>query len=202
MGALTTEQLLIAQQYYSQLDLRPEQRSKPQFAICLIGLIGSGKSTFLDVLCKEVPLVRHSGDKVRTLLHQHGMPIDENALPIAREASMWLRRDGYNIAYDNDFGNPVVRQDLQTVDSAAGIAEIWVRLNPPYEAIVRNLRDDKHAYEFSALQRLTAQKAIHDANIDAIGALPFVYTLDYSRPDSSQQTREAIRCVKQAIAGL
>lgn len=201
MTRLSSQQLDVAKAYYAQLQLHDTQRTTPQFCICLIGLIGSGKSTFLDALCAEVPVVRYSGDRVRELLHQRGMDINDGLL-IAREVSLWLRDEGYNVAYDNDFGNPVIRADFQDVNRQAGITELWLRCKPPEDVILAHLHDDKHGYTFDSQERFAAQKQIHQSNLHEIESLPFLYTLDFSQPDSTQQTKEAIGVVKRAIEQL
>jgi predicted kinase len=195
---MTDQQQHIADAYIKELQQQAEPQP-PKFCICLIGLVGSGKSTLLDSLCQALPVVRHSGDRIRTLLHHNGLS-DDGLMPIAIEASERTMAMGYNLACDNDFANPKARASFRDCARRNGYAEIWLRLNPPESFIVEHLRDDKHEYNFNSLERLRYQQQVHQDDAEAINALPFLNTLDPSRDDWDQQITLTLQRIRDFLA--
>ncbi|HTE57242.1 MAG TPA: hypothetical protein VK694_00705 [Verrucomicrobiae bacterium] len=80
----------LAMEFYDQLDKLEAAKSKPQFCICPVGLIETGKTTVLKKICAQLPAIRVSADEVRGLLRTKGLPFDD-AMYITQEACIRLK---------------------------------------------------------------------------------------------------------------
>ena len=202
------EQIAIAQEYYDSIDKPQAARQKPQFSLCLIGLVGSGKSTVLKKLCQLIPMARESGDEVRKLIHDKGLPpTDSHTLADIGERVVYrLHTEGYRVAYDNDFGNPLIRKDMEEYNRASGIPIIWIRVAPPEHFIKDKLTAYEHTYLFrdadDALATYHKRKALHESDAAAIASLPYVYTFDTSAPNLDQQILEAASLIQTRLRAL
>jgi predicted kinase len=199
------EQEKIASEYYESLDKPEAAKEGPEFALCIIGLVGAGKSTVLNKLLKLVPMARQSGDEIRKLLYEKGLPeADSATIAGINERVVGLFVDnGYRVAYDNDFGNPAIRAKMETWNRRRNIPIVWIRINTPEDFILKKLRSFGRTYLFSdgeeAVVKYFERKALHAEQASEFAKLPFVYTFDTSRGDLDAQVAEAaIKIRKQA----
>lgn len=203
-----TEQDSIAKEYYELIDKPAAARQKPQFALCIIGLVGAGKSTVLKKLSQLIPLVSESGDEVRKLIYDKGLPpIDSESLAcIGARVIGRLFREGYRVAYDNDFANPLIRKDMLEYNQRQGLPVIWIRVAPPEEFIINKLTNYKHTYLFKdaddALDTYFKRKQLHATESDALALLPYVYTFDTSAPNLDHQVHEAATLIQECLKEL
>lgn len=195
----------IAEAYAQQLVIPEGSNQKPQFALCVIGLVGAGKTTTLKRLCEHIPMVRVSGDEIRYLLHQRGLSHDDSArvISIAHGLTGRLKKAGYNIAHDNDFSSPVAREALRANNSKYGVREVWIRVCPPEDWIIRKLR----SYQGSpwlfpdadaAVANYFARKTLQSQNPE-IDQLPFVYEFNPAEANFSEQIEEGARRIREAL---
>lgn len=190
----------LATEFYDQLDKPETTKSKPQFCICPIGLVGTGKTTVLKKICAQLRAIRVSADEVRSMLYTKGLPFDD-AMYVTHEVCVRLKQEGYNIAHDGDFAAPVSRELLGQVDQELGITELWIRVQAPEDVTLKNIkargpgilfRDIDHAV--SLHQR---RKELHAA--PEIDELPFMYTFDTSRPGIDDQVAEFVRLAQARL---
>jgi predicted kinase len=199
---MLNEQLLeIAEEHYVNL-VKPETaKQPPHFALCMIGLIGAGKSTVLRKLVKRIPMVIHSGDDIRRLTHQKGLPPlpSEDVAVIGSHVIGKLVSQGYRVAYDNDFANTAIREKMMEFNRVRNIPIKWIRFAPPEEFILNNLQKREHAPLFEskqvAIDRYYERKAYHQSVAAELDALPYVYIFDPSRPDIDRQVEEAVTLI-------
>ena len=65
----------IVEIYKPQIKI-PKIKPEKQFFLCPVGLIGSGKTTVLNLLSERLSLVKISGDEIRKILKDRGYGYD------------------------------------------------------------------------------------------------------------------------------
>lgn len=195
----------LTEAYYAEIEALAEARQSPQFALCMIGLIGAGKSTVLRALTKALPIVAISGDAVRKIAKEKGLPelTPEQTADINGEIVSRFVKEGYRVAYDNDFANPSIRTLRRERDKALKLPEIWVRVTAPEDVIIRRLqkRPLGHFPNMEAVTRsFYERKALHEAQSIELATLPYVYIFDTSLPNLDQQVIDAAAAIKRQLA--
>jgi len=194
----------IVKKYRRRLIIPEGAQSKPQFALCVIGLVGSGKTTTLKRLCESIPMVRVSGDEIREVLRGEGLPYDDpnTVISTGHELTAQLKKAGYNIAHDNDFSNPVAREALSANNQKYDVREIWIRMRPPEEWIIAKLRQRPPSGTFAtaedAIAGYFARKELQSRN-SWVDHLPFIYEFDPSQSDFHLQIQEGVQRIREAL---
>ena len=195
----------LADEYYASLEKPADAKQPPQFCLCVIGLVGAGKSTVLRKLCREIPMVRQSGDEIRALVYKKGLPKYESLTiaDIGGRTSLCLKQEGYRVAHDNDFANPFIRAEMQERNRRLGIPEIWIRVDAPEDFIVNKLRRFDHTYLFKdadeAVANYYARKQLHTQEAEALARLPYIYIFDTSRADLDEQAAAAAQKIRKQL---
>lgn len=199
------ERQRIADQYYELLDKPDVTTQEPRFALCIIGLVGAGKSTVLGRICERLPMTRPSGDEVRKLIFDEGLP-SADSVTIAAIGELTVERllkKGYRVAYDNDFANPEIRQRMEEFNKARDIPIVWIRVTASEDFILSKLRNYQHTYLFrdadDAVDTYHRRKALHEKEAVALDAIPYAYTFNTSKPDLDRQVNEAVLAITEAI---
>jgi predicted kinase len=195
----------LAAEYYDQLDFSHGEKTKPQFCLAMIGLVGAGKSTVLKQLCERLPLVRQSADEIREIMIAKGLPTDDAPI-VGGMVAERLKTEGYNVAHDNDFANPAIRAEFDERNLKLGVQTVWIRIAPPESFILHNLqnrRDYKESHVFSnadeAVSSYYKRKELHQMQAVALDALPYAYVFDPSREDLALQIDEAADCIAKLL---
>lgn len=206
---MTKEELeQIADEYYDLIEKPAAAKRSPQFSLCIIGLVGAGKSTVLRKLCEHIPMVCESGDEVRKLLFEKNLPQFDSATiaKIGERVIDRLKREGYRVAYDNDFANPEIRAAMLKHNQRLGTPVLWIRIMPPEDFIINKLRNYKHTYLFSdadeAIANYVKRKAFHQREAAALAVLPYISTFDTSSPNLDQQVADAAKKIERQLSQI
>ena len=197
----------LADAYARQITIPEEAIQKPQFALCVIGLVGAGKTTILKQLCEHIPMVRVSGDEIRELLRSKKLPYQDSnvVISIGHQLTGKLKKAGYNIAHDNDFSNPLAHEALRTNNQKYGVREVWIRIRPSEEWILDRLRERPANGTFANPEEAIAgyfrRKALQSQN-PWIDKLPFVFEFDPSKSDIDQQIQKGVERIREALNQL
>jgi predicted kinase len=191
----------LAAEFYNKLDKPSAMKAKPQFCICPIGLVGSGKTTVLKKIVEQLPAIRVSADEVREMLGTKGLPFDD-AMYIADALCTRLKQEGYNLAHDGDFASPASRQlHAQANSTVPGIRELWIRIQAPDDVVLKNIRARGPGKLFQSTDQLVElyerRKALHAA--PELNEIPYLYIFDTSRPDLDDQVNEFVRRAKEQL---
>jgi len=201
---LSAELKAIADEYYTSLSRSPEAQQKPQFCLCVIGLVGAGKSTVLRKIANHLPIIRVSGDEVRKMIYEKGLPevsaeilAEMNAITVSR-----LVGEGYRFAYDNDFAHPDIRSIMLAERQKSSVPVFWIRVSPPEQFILNKLRahpQPTHLFKSTdeAITRYYQRKELHTAQAAELARLPYLYTFDTSAPDLDEQVAAAVRIITE-----
>ena len=143
----------------------PEKGPWPQFTICPVGLVGSGKTTVMKQLCSYFSLVRISSDEIRQFLEKNGynfVRTVELAFLIAQEFS----QAGYSLGIDADCSGPNIERAINDSSKKRGAKVIWIHVAPPEEFMinVNTGRKFPHNWPFkeSALAAYYRRKQQHE----------------------------------------
>lgn len=141
--------------YLATLPDRPSDEGAP-FVIGMIGVVGSGKSTFAGALAKRLHIYVSSNDHIRRWLNQQGVsgasPRQELLQRIAEARSRYLYEHGVSHILDNDL--------LQFYDLAKENADAFkVRF-----FLFHIVADDK-----VIIERLKLRERSGDANLSQVG---------------------------------
>lgn len=177
----------------------PDVKPQTQYILCPVGLIGSGKTTVLKLLSKELWLVRLSSDDVGQALH------DENLIPASNDMAEIMEglfenylSKGYSIAADMDCASASSQEFLVELKLKHNLPLIWIHINPPEDFILEIGLNNKPSWMFeskdAAVESYKKRKNLHkDFNA------PFVYIFDTSLPNLPAQVIEASKLIKQYL---
>ena len=174
----------------------PDIKPPIQYILCPVGLIGSGKTTVVTALCKELSLVRISSDDVGEIIHTQEFPNDLVVLTEIMEELFSKYLDlGYSVAADTDCGTSSNQEFLQEKKEKYGLQLVWIHINPPETFILNVGLKNKPEWLFKdkneVIEIYTRRKKVHEKL-----SIPFVYTFDTSLPNVGEQINEASQLIK------
>lgn len=185
--------------YEAQLNI-PARKDGPQFFICPVGQVGSGKTTVINKLAEQFPFVRLSNDELRKLKKEHGFTTADYRLVRNRLAEKYAR-EGYSIAFDSNSSSPATKGFVEELSSALHVPLIWIHVNPPEKYILDKLRNYKHTWLFrdadEAFQNYFQQKETRQRDDHDIA---YLYEIDTSQADLSPQIQELARLITQTVS--
>lgn len=187
----------------------PQEKYAPQFFLCPIGDMGSGKSTVLKLLQENFPLVRISNDDIRKLL------FDKGFLPTVAPRAAWtltdrFAREKYSLAFDSNcvsfaIGERKAQFDRMITETGAQI--IWIHINPPEKYLLKKLSSlDQRLGSAPWLFRSGAPSVerylAKRMDPKVLVGIPFVYTFDTSKSDLTIQIMEATEKIKVMLGKI
>lgn len=182
----------ILKEYERNLEI-PDSKPEKQFIICPVGVVGSGKTTVIKPLSKELYLLRISTDEIRELLRENGYGYDA-ARELAYMAIDKYLGKGFSIAIDGDCSSKEAKGKIKNFQEKYKVKIFWVHINPPEDFIIHKLKNYKHTWLFKdaeqAISNFKKSKAKHQ-NLD----FPFIYTFDTSRDNLEKQIKEAVSII-------
>lgn len=167
--------------------------------ICVVGLVGAGKTTVLKPLSETLGLARISNDEIRNILRKHGY----NFLRTKNIASILGKNAierNHSLAIDADSLAPENRAYLQSLVDQHGLIPVWVHVNPP-EAFILNKLKHTVRYESTGLFKNAQEgvanylrrKPLHETYLSEMS---FDFTFDTSRSDLSEQMETFVKRVR------
>lgn len=182
-------------EFYKNKLKYPSKNPEKQYLLCLIGLVGSGKSTVIKPLCKKLHLLRVAADEIRQLLYEECFNmkrITELTTAVIDECL----GAGYSVAIDSDSINAV--DICEGHSKKHGIKIFWVHINPPEKFIINKLKKYKHTWLFKdaddAIESYNYRKKLHEN----LSRFKFIYTFDPSKDDLPKQIVDAAQKISQA----
>lgn len=188
----------IVEEYERTIESVPTIYPK-QWMICVVGLVGAGKTTVLKPLSTELGLTRISNDDIRRILRKHGY----NFLRTKDVASIFGKNaleKNHSLAIDADSLAPENREYLQTIADQHGIIPVWIHINPPEEFILNKL---KHTVRYEpgglfqnaeeGVANYLRRKPLHEQYLSEVS---FDFTFDTSRPDLPEQIETFVQRVR------
>lgn len=181
--------------YLKQVEI-PDTKLSPQFVLCPIGLIGSGKTTVLMTLTARMSLVRVSGDELRKLFKNRGHGYSR-VRELGFEIVRGLLQRGYRVAIDSDCSSAESQEQVKLIWSELKVRVVWIHVNPPESFIITKLSNLIPNWLGTAQEMINSYcicKSLHrHLHFD------FTYVFDTSKPNLSQQIEEAELAINQAI---
>ena len=141
----------------------PKRIDKP-FVLAPIGLIASGKTTFVRAMADKFSLLIISTDQIRKFLENKGYNLRRTSEIAYYLISKHLKL-GYGIAIDADLAGKDKRELIDDVSKKSGIPIVWVHINTPEEVILQRLHEsnDKRDYRGAeAIKRYFIRKELHN----------------------------------------
>jgi len=112
-----------------QEKLPAEKADKPSI-VGIVGMIGSGKTTFCRELVKHLKgAVLVSSNSARYLLKQEGMSWGDNVRESTFYVAKELIKEGYAVVFDGDHVDKQKRENTQRIVDELGIRFYLVRIN-------------------------------------------------------------------------
>ncbi len=182
---------------YEESLLIPEKKIEKPIMICIIGLIGSGKTTVVNLLVKKLPLLAISANEIRKILKEKGFDYNR-AAEISFKLSEKYIKKGYSIAVDKDCNSDESKSYIDSLNKKYDIEIIWIHINPPEEFIINKFKEYRPSWLFKsteqAIGNYKARKPLHvHENLD----FNFLYVFDPSRDDLEKQINEAVDLIKK-----
>jgi len=199
MASLNEEVLEEVQAEYESVLEFPENIPKKQYSLCPVGLVGAGKSTIVKPLAQKLGLLRVSGDDIRFILHEKGLPYSD-AWEIGRRVIEKYFQKGYSIAHDADCAAPVTIEALHKLSKETSTPLLWIHINPPESFIINKLTNYKHTWLYAnaeqAIENYFKRKALHE-NL----TMPFIFTFDTSKSkeEIDSQISEAVEVINDCL---
>jgi predicted kinase len=103
-------------------------RAEPSTVVCMIGLVGSGKSTVARMIAKRLNAVLINGDAIRVVLRHQEMDYSLARL-IAEDLVCEIVGLGYNVVLDSDFIDSRKRASMRALVSTIGADICFVRVH-------------------------------------------------------------------------
>jgi hypothetical protein len=104
---------------------RNSRHTKKQMIICMIGLVGSRKSTVANELAKRIGATVISSDRIRIELRKFDPCYDRTRLIAESLARDVIAKDG-NVILDSDFIDPAKRQSICSLARDLGVDIFFV----------------------------------------------------------------------------
>jgi predicted kinase len=184
----------------------PHDNTKKLFAVGLIGLVGSGKSTFARVLASKLNLYIASNDRIRRWLNGQGIdgasPEQATLQEIAEATTRFLYSNRISHIIDADL---MKFQDVALDNAVNHSARLFfVEVMAPEEVILQRLRQrdagniDQQDLSRVGVEEYVKRKAIHEA-------MPrpdkLLMTIDTSQDLESQVDRLVEKLRKEGVVG-
>ena len=186
----------IAEAYRLQIKI-PGKKPEKQFFLCPVGLIGSGKTTVLEILSEKLSLVRVSGDEIRKILKEKEYSLDLT-WEIGQKVVVDLARQGYSIAHDTDCATLKTQEYLKELAGELGAKIIWIHIDTPEKVILERMKTPRKSWLFETveaeMENYYARKPLHQ-NL----AIPFTYTFDTSKDNFNEQIKEGLLAIESAL---
>lgn len=190
-------------EYIKQIDerssadaLRPTSR---KFFICPVGVVGSGKTTFLRALEPKLHFVRVSGDEIRELLHSHSADPGIAWQVGAYVVDHYVQRS-LNIAHDTDCATEATRENISKLANNEGYQLFWVHVVAPESFILNKLRKHEPSYLFrnsdEAIARYNERMVLHRNLPD----IDYLANVDTSRADLDDQVHHVAEQITNRLA--
>jgi len=183
--------------YKSQVVV-PDQGLRPQFIICPIGLVGSGKTTVMKELSKHFGLVRISSDEIRLLLEKNGynsIRTVELSFAITKEFAL----AGKSIGIDADCSGPNIQKAVTESSAELGMKVIWIHVAPPEEFMIMVNTERKlprnWPFNEDALAAYYRRKPLHEYLTAS-----FAFTFDTSKSDMPEQIKKAEMVIEELLS--
>lgn len=185
--------------YEATLEI-PIEKPAREFLLCPVGLIGSGKTTVVKRLGKELSLLRLSTDDVRKVIYD--LPakatLEEFNEVMTTLFNKYLEL-GYSIAMDADCASLLTQQIINERQKQYNLGVIWVHIKASEEIILSRLKERGGSWLFKteeqAVNNYLQRKVLHE-NL----TMPFVYTFDTSSPDLDSQITEAVQLIRTEVS--
>lgn len=173
--------------------LIPDKKPTHQYMLCPVGLVGAGKSTVIQALTEQLPVVTIRTDEIRMLLQNK-----KCALTRTREMAFDLiekyLRLGYSIAIDADCVSPDTAEYIKQLDANFDLKFIWLHIFAPEDVILERLRTTTRRSPIKnsddAIAIYTRRKALHK-NL----TMPFTYVFDTTKKNIDSQIQEAVQII-------
>lgn len=195
----------VTQEYLSTLDI-PEDKYSPQFILCVVGDMGSGKTTVLKMIGNSIPFVRIANDDIRKLL------FDKGFFPTFANEVSWklvelLANQGYSLASDWNCLSFAVGERKTLFENFVTqnkIRAVWLYVNPPSEYIINKLTAlDKKLGSAPwlfrngapSVERYLAKKM----NPSLIKDVPFIYSIDTSKEKLAEEIETVSTLIKSKL---
>jgi len=186
----------VEEEYISTLKL-PAIKPFPQFLLCPVGLVGSGKTTILRRLSERLNLLQLRADDVRVLLKKYDLSYASTAI-IADHLLEKFLEEGYSVAIDSDCVGKA-KQLIERAVHTHHVQAIWIHINPPVLFILDAIRHRETTNIFGSVENALAnyerRKPLHK-HFD----MSFTYTFDPSREDFEKQIEEAVELIEKQLS--
>lgn len=169
-----SEQEQLLKEYLKQLDLKSHNTKQP-FVMAMVGLVGSGKSTFAKELASKTGLYVDSNDVIRRFLNQKGYvgdaPVQETLQFIGQGVGNYLRKHNVSLIIDADVmkfyemaqknaTKDAMKFYLVSIECADAI--IRSRIIARTKQLARNKKENHSRADIAEYEK---RKAIHDATL-------------------------------------
>ena len=169
----------------------PTNKPEQQSLLCPVGYIGAGKSTVTVPLAERLGFVRVSSDEIRKLLKENNYTYARTKEMAAGIISEFLD-GGYSVAIDANCGSPEILDWIKEQGEKRFLKIFWIHVNPPEEFIVNKLRNYPHTWLFANGEQAVQNSLGRKKELgDLSNLVPYIYTFDTSKPNLSEQLKEA-----------
>jgi len=122
---LSAKELAAQKNYFKQLRIKKHRTSK-QMIFCMIGLVGSGKSTVANEIVRLTSATVISGDKARTELRKKKASYQATR-QITKNLALEVLKQGGNLVIDSDFVDADKRQIAASLAKKSNAKLFYVR---------------------------------------------------------------------------
>ncbi len=175
---------------YERVIPLPKAPGVKPWILCVVGLVGAGKTTVVKPVSERLGLARVSSDELRVLLRDRGY----NFLRTRELAKMLIEkylRQGFGVSIDADNVDPEHQAILQKAADAAQIPIIRIHINPPEAFILDKLQNRIQYVPSGILENADAaianyfrRKPLHEKYLSLI---TFDWVFDTSKDNLARQ---------------
>lgn len=177
----------------------PTTKNRTKILLCPVGLVGAGKTTVIEPICKELNLVRVSTDEIRKILQEKGFNFIRTVETALRIVKYFLG-EGYSVAIDADCISPKAQDCIQKVQKEYNAVPIWIHIKPPEKFIINKLKNYDHDWLFRdadhAISDYKRRKPLHKEHLKDID---FYFKFDSSKDDLDEQINKFLDKIKRDI---
>lgn len=178
----------------------PKEIPEKQWMLCVVGLVGAGKTTIMKPISEHLHLARICNDDIRIILRDRGFNM-LRTIDIARALTYKYAAEKRALALDGDSIAPEHRTEIVRQAAVQGAPLVFIHVNPP-EAFILDKLLNKVRYEASgliedadhAIAEYHRRKPLHEKYLSEI---QFDFTLDTSRPDLLEQIKKFESLMKE-----